>query len=262
MAEEKCFCHLNGYKVKDADARKEIETLKEQVNNVRHVDTEARAAAAAAQAALDEHKAAEVIDSTARSAILGLEEDLDQLAGQACEDTVARTAASEAKNLAASAGMTAGEAKTAAATNANSITGHETRIGAIETAFSEAEPILESHENRIQTLESNSGGSSGGSGVVDKEITISFTNESNSSAYATIYNGLGEYAIKSGTSQTIRVIGILGIEVDWAAHTSMQSNDGAISNNYLYEGIRYFAIKDTTTSITIHTTNSTGGGND
>lgn len=27
MSEEKCFCHLNGYKVKDADARKAIEQI-------------------------------------------------------------------------------------------------------------------------------------------------------------------------------------------------------------------------------------------
>ena len=31
MSEEKCFCHLNGYKVKDADARKQIENLALQV---------------------------------------------------------------------------------------------------------------------------------------------------------------------------------------------------------------------------------------
>lgn len=32
--EEKCFCHLNGYKVKDADARIEIENLKNDLNNI------------------------------------------------------------------------------------------------------------------------------------------------------------------------------------------------------------------------------------
>ena len=31
MAEEKCFCHLNGYAVKDATARKYIENLSESV---------------------------------------------------------------------------------------------------------------------------------------------------------------------------------------------------------------------------------------
>ena len=32
--EEKCFCHLNGYAVKDATARKEIESTKTSVNNL------------------------------------------------------------------------------------------------------------------------------------------------------------------------------------------------------------------------------------
>lgn len=34
MSEEKCFCHLNGYKVKDADARNSIETIKENIENI------------------------------------------------------------------------------------------------------------------------------------------------------------------------------------------------------------------------------------
>lgn len=140
---EKCFCHLNGYAVKDSTARKEIEILKEQVNNDNHVDSEARAAALSVLNELNEHKAEEVIDSTARSAILGLEEDINELAGAACNDTTARSAAATANNLAISAGTaataaqtTANEAKAAAATNANSITGHETRITALETAGS------------------------------------------------------------------------------------------------------------------------------
>lgn len=33
MSNEKCFCHLNGYKVKDADARKGIEEVKKELKN-------------------------------------------------------------------------------------------------------------------------------------------------------------------------------------------------------------------------------------
>ena len=44
---EKCFCHLNGFKVKDADARAEIEKLKA----AEHIDSEARQAASNAAAA-------------------------------------------------------------------------------------------------------------------------------------------------------------------------------------------------------------------
>lgn len=46
MAEDRCFCHLNGYKVKDADARKEIEQIKnsfkelEDLENLHKKDTE------------------------------------------------------------------------------------------------------------------------------------------------------------------------------------------------------------------------------
>lgn len=36
MSEEKCFCHLNGYKVKDADARAEIETLKAEIEALKN----------------------------------------------------------------------------------------------------------------------------------------------------------------------------------------------------------------------------------
>ena len=32
MSEEKCFCHLNGYAVKDSTARKQIEDLSKKVN--------------------------------------------------------------------------------------------------------------------------------------------------------------------------------------------------------------------------------------
>lgn len=131
---EKCFCHLNGYAVKDATARKEIEALKEQVNNVSHVDSEARAAAAATQAALEAHVAAEVVDSTARSAILGLEEDFNA-ATPVLENYGERITTLEDKEMIDStARSTANEAKSAAATNANSITGHETRITALESA--------------------------------------------------------------------------------------------------------------------------------
>lgn len=36
---DKCFCHLNGYAVKDATARKDISTLKERVNDLENKGT-------------------------------------------------------------------------------------------------------------------------------------------------------------------------------------------------------------------------------
>ena len=74
---EKCFCHLNGYAVKDSTARKEIETLKEQLNNDNHVDSEARAAALSVLNELNEHKAEEVKDVAARASLVGLENNVN-----------------------------------------------------------------------------------------------------------------------------------------------------------------------------------------
>lgn len=105
--------------------------------------------------------------------------------------------------------------------------------------------------------------SSGGESVadtVDKEVTISYTHNTSSSAYAHIYTNFGEFYIQAGTSQTIRVVGILGISFD-GAHMFINSDDGAIAHAYWYDGIRYFAIKNTTNSISIVTDNGGGGAN-
>lgn len=127
---EKCFCHLNGFKVKDADAREEIEKLKaaEVVDSYARDRAEtAGAAAAGTQAALEAHVAAEVVDSTARSSILSLSNEFNTHKAAEVVDSTARSTASTAQT-------TANEAKSAAGANANSITGHETRITALESS--------------------------------------------------------------------------------------------------------------------------------
>lgn len=39
MSEKKCFCHLNGYEVKDATARQDVETLKTKYKSFNNGDT-------------------------------------------------------------------------------------------------------------------------------------------------------------------------------------------------------------------------------
>lgn len=102
--------------------------------------------------------------------------------------------------------------------------------------------------------------SSGVADTVDKEITIGYTHSSSSSAYAHVHTNFGEFYIQAGTSQTIRVVGILGIEFD-GAHKFINSDDGTINHITHFDGIRYFAIKNTTNSISIVTDNSGGGSN-
>lgn len=102
--------------------------------------------------------------------------------------------------------------------------------------------------------------SGGGGDTADKEITVGYTHNSSSSAYAHVYTNFGEHYIQAGTSQTIRVVGVLGIEFD-GAHKFINSDDGTINHSTYFDGIRYFAIKNTTNSISIVTDGSGGGAN-
>ena len=113
----KCFCHLNGYEVKDATARNSIENLELTVAN---------------------NKAA--CEQTATTA----NEAKDNAASAASAASAAQTTANEAKSAANSAASaasaaqtTANEAKTNAATNANNLSALEERVAALENTETE-----------------------------------------------------------------------------------------------------------------------------
>lgn len=79
---EKCFCHLNGYVVKDATARQEIEQVRQDIEilkNKRCVDEQARQDVATVQTNLTNHNVNEGAHNDIRLLIIGLTNRLNAL---------------------------------------------------------------------------------------------------------------------------------------------------------------------------------------